>query len=345
MNNGEKRKYLTDLLVFNSPFFLCEFETRKDFLKHTPCALFKYRPFDKYSFEMIFENYSFLAPVQGLDDPFDCMNSSKIKDFYDSKKGGLTDAGLNYIVGLIAKHGLPPKLTKSELFQLAKSSMNGNEIDYEFASKQPLVQDSLSQAQVDAFLGTMRTFDENLPGILENEAWESFAKNALFPGERVGVCSLSETRDNKPMWSLYGAGYRGYCIEYEIPKCKELILNLCPVIYTKRANNSLIKKMLEYALSAMMRAFSGGRISGNIGAAMELFCTKDSDWSYQKEWRIIGKAGERCTAMPIKAVYLGFKASKQNIARMKRAAEEKGFSLFLMNPPDGTKRISYKQLV
>ncbi len=345
MNTREKRKYITDLLTFNTPPFLCEFETRHAFLNYTPLTLFKYRPFDKYSFEMISEGYSFLAPVQGLDDPFDCMNSSKIKDFYDPKKGGLTDAGLNYIVGLITKHGLPPQLTKSELLQLAKSSMNGDQIDYELASRRPLVQDSLSQTEVETFLGTMRTFNENLPGILENDAWESFAKNALSPGQRVGICSLSETRDNKPMWSLYGAGYSGYCIEYEIPRCKELILNLCPVIYTKRANNNLIKKMLEYALSAMMRAFSNGRISGNIGAAMELFCTKDSDWSYQKEWRIIGKAGERCTAMPIKAIYLGFKASKRNIARMKRVAKKKRFSLFLMNPPDGTKRISYKQLV
>ena len=245
----------------------------------------------------------------------------------------------NHTVG----HGLPPKLTESELLQLTKSSMNVDQIDYEYVSRQPLVQDSLSQTEVDAFLGTMRTFNENLAGILENDPWESFAKNALSPSQRVGVCSLSETRDNKPMWSLYGEGYRGYCIEYEISRCKELILNLSPVIYTKRANNSLIKKMLEYALSAMMRAFSDERISGNIGAAMELFCTKDSDWSYQKERRIIGKAGERCTVMPIKAVYLGFKASARNIGRMKRVAKEKRFSLFLMNPPDGTKRISYKQ--
>ena len=345
MTNKEKKSYISDVLAFTSPPFICELEKTHAFLKRTPYTLYKYRPFDRYTFEMIAEGYSFLAPVQGLDDPFDCMNSSKIKDFYDPKKGGLTGAGLNYIVGLITKHGLPPQLTKSELFQLAKSSMNGNEIDYEFASKQPLVQDPLSQTQVDKFLESTRTFNENLPGMLENEAWESFAKNALFPGERVGVCSLSETRDNKPMWSLYGEGYRGYCIEYEIPRCEELILNLCPVIYTKRANNSLIKKMLEYALSAMMRTVSDGRISGNIGAAMELFCTKDSDWSYQKEWRIIGKARERCTIMPIKAIYLGFKVSARNIGRMKRVAKEKGFSLFLMNPPDATKRISYKQLV
>ena len=71
MNNKEKRKYMTDLLVFQSTPFMSEFETRKDFLKKTPIILYKYRPFDRYAFEMIEEGYAYLAPVKGLDDPFD----------------------------------------------------------------------------------------------------------------------------------------------------------------------------------------------------------------------------------------------------------------------------------
>lgn len=345
MNNSEKRKYISSLLASDVPSFLCEFETKYSFLEETPKALFKYRKFDKYSFEMINEGYSFLSPVEGLDDPFDCLNRSEIEVFYNPQKGCLTEAGLDYVVNFVAKAGLPQGMSKASLKQMAKDSMDGHGINYEIAAKQPLTKNELSQHGVDIFLGTMKTFNENLPAVLENEAWETLAKSALFPGKTVGVCSLSEVRDNKPMWSLYGAEYKGYCIEYEIPKLRELILNLCPVIYTKRANNSLIKKMLEYGLSAMMRSFSEGRISGNLGAAMELFCTKDSDWSYQKEWRIIGKAKDHCTTMPIKAIYLGFKASKRNIGKMRRLAKEKGFSLFLMLPPNGTKRITYKQLV
>lgn len=169
-------------------------------------------------------------------------------------------------------------------------------------------------------------------------------EKALFPGDKVGICSLSEVRDNKPMWSLYGGNYSGYCIEYEIPREKDLILNLCPVIYSKRANNSLIEKMLEYSIFAMMRAFSDGVISGNIGAGMELFCTKDSDWSYQKEWRIIGEAGGRCSKLPIKAIYLGFDIKPSNERKMRKATARHGFALYKMNPPDGTKKITYTEL-
>lgn len=341
MNNREKRKYISDLNTFNSIPFMCEFETRKDFLKQTPTSLFKYRHFDKYSFEMIKDSYAFLAPVSGLDDPFDCLNQSGIQEFYDPDKGGLTPKGLKYVIRLVASKGLPSGMSEAQLKKLATDSMNGSEIDYDIAVSHPFAREALPEEQVGAFLGTMRTFNENLPGVLENKAWESFSENALFPGDKVGVCSLSEVRDNKPMWSLYGGNYSGYCIEYEIPKERDLILNLCPVIYTKRANNSLIKKMLEYAIFAMMRGFSSGRITGNIGAIMELFCTKDTDWAYQKEWRIIGKAAERCSLMKIKAIYLGFKVSQRNISRMKCLAKEKGCTLFKMNPPDGSKRITY----
>ena len=53
MNNKEKRKYMSDLLIFQSTPFVSELETRKDFLKKTPIILYKYRAFDKYAFEMI----------------------------------------------------------------------------------------------------------------------------------------------------------------------------------------------------------------------------------------------------------------------------------------------------
>ena len=77
---------------------------------------------------------------------------------------------------------------------------------------------------------------------------------------------------------------------------------------------------------------------------MELFCTKDTDWSYQREWRIIGAPAGHIS-LPIKAIYLGFKVSETNKKRMLRLAKKKGFALCLMNPPDGSKRISYERLV
>ena len=77
---------------------------------------------------------------------------------------------------------------------------------------------------------------------------------------------------------------------------------------------------------------------------MELFCTKDSDWSYQSEWRLIGKAEDHCHELKIKSIYLGFKVNKTNENKMKRYASKYGFNLYKMNAPSGDKIIRYTKI-
>lgn len=82
---------------------------------------------------------------------------------------------------------------------------------------------------------------------------------------------------------------------------------------------------------AFMRAVTNGHLTGNIGASMELFCTKDTDWSYQSEWRLIANAGGHFKYLKIKAIYLGFKVSKINENKMKKYSQEYGFDLYKMD--------------
>lgn len=344
MNNKEKRKYMTDLLVFQSTPFMSEFETRKDFLKKTPIILYKYRPFDRYAFEMIEEGYAYLAPVKGLDDPFDCLNDFTINDFYNEKTHKITPKAVDFIIKLVCPKGIQ-NLSPKEVKKLALQCIKEDGIDYEKVPKVVTSNGIMTRTEVEPLFAVLNTFNENFEGVIESAKLDGFAKSAMSPGDRVGICSLSEKRDNKVMWSLYGNNYEGYCIEYDIPKRQEVTPNLCPVIYTKRNNNRFIEKMIEYAMGAFMRAVTDGHLTGNIGASMELFCTKDTDWSYQTEWRLIANAGGRFPYLNIKAVYLGFKVKKSNESKMKKLAKEKGFSLFKMNPPNGKKRITYSKII
>lgn len=344
MNNKEKRKYMTDLLVFQSTPFVSEFETRKDFLKNTPIILYKYRPFDKFTFEMIEDEYAYLAPVKGLDDPFDCLNDFTINDFYDEKTHTITPKAVDFIIKLVCPKGIQ-NLSPKDIKKLALQCIKENGIDYENAPKVITSTGAMTRTEVEPMFVALNTFNEYFESVIESTKLDGFAKSAMSPGDRVGICSLSEKRDNKVMWSLYGKKYEGYCIEYDVPKRKEVTPNLCPVIYTKRNNNRFIEKMIEYVMGTLMRAITDGHLTGNIGASMELFCTKDTDWSYQAEWRLIGKAEDKFRYLNIKAIYLGFKVKKFNENRMKKLAKEKGFSLFKMKPPNGKKKISYSRLL
>lgn len=343
MNNKAKRQYISDLLKFQSSPFLSEFDTRKDFLKLTPSTLYKFRKFDEHSFDMIENGYAYLSPVKGLDDPFDCLSDFEIGEYYNKKTNKITPKAIDFILKQVCPNGLP-NLSKKEVRRMAIQCIDEDGINYEKAPKIVKESGCTTITEIEPLFVALNTFNENFKSIFEDSIVDGSAENAMFPGERVGVLSLTEKRDNKVMWSLYGDQYAGYCVEYDVPKKKELLSNLCPVIYTKKANNRFIEKLLEYTMAAMMRAISSGNLQGNIGAVMELFCTKDSDWSYQSEWRVIANAGAHCTYMPIKAIYLGFRVSKQKEQKLKKLAKRIGFDLFRMNPPSGSKRITYTRI-
>lgn len=334
---------MSDLLIFQSTPFMSEFKTRKDFFKKTPITLYKYRAFDKYAFEMIDDGYAYLAPVKGLDDPFDCLNDFTINDFYNEKTHKITPKAVDFIIKLVCPKGIQNLSTK-DVKKLALQCIKEGGIDYDKVPKIVTSNGVMTRTEVEPLFVALNTFNENFERVIGSAKLDGFAKSAKSPGDRVGICSFSEKRDNKVMWSLYGKNYEGYCIEYDIPKRQEITPNLCPVIYTKRNNNKFIEKMFEYAMGAFMRAVTDDHLTGNIGALMELFCTKDTDWSFQAEWRLIAKAGDKCRFLNIKAIYLGFKVKKSNENKMKKLAKEKGFNLFKMNPPNGKKKISYKKL-
>ena len=344
MNNKQKREYISRLLLSLSVSFVNEMATLYDYLELTPKRLFKYRPFDKYAWEMLEEHYAFLSPVKNLDDPFDCLNESGIEDFFDPKTKRLTNKGLSFVIDYFVKANEVGGMTKAEIKRIASESMTDEGVDSEtFAQLATFGMQGPNEFQ--SFLIVLRTINENIAGLLNDTKIDGFAESALFPSERVGLCSLSELRDNKVMWSLYGKTYSGYCVEYEIPRKKAIISRLYPVIYTKKANNSFIVKFLRYYFSASLRGASSGQFGGeDIGAMMELYCTKDTDWSYQREWRIVGRPAGRIT-LPVKAVYLGFRVTESNMQRMICLAKKEGFRLYIMNPPDGSKRISYSPLV
>lgn len=89
---------------------------------------------------------------------------------------------------------------------------------------------------------------------------------------------------------------------------------------------------------------SDGKMSTNIGCFTQLLCTKDSDWSSQDEWRLIGKANKKCRPMKIKSIYLGFDVSEQNQNKVLEYAKKKHFIVYKMNKPNGSKNISYNKI-
>ena len=347
MNNKEKHEYIDCLSLVDQNCFINEIQKRNQVLSKSPNVLYKYRSFDKYTFEMIKEGYAYLSPVKDLDDPFDCVSNFDLKGIYNPKQDLITSKFINYIIET-SNLNLSEE-NKIALIESLNNCLEPGGFDIEKTSLEFI---KLGVPNNQAFqLATLLVNSVNyLDACDRAESFKDFAQVAYDPGNTIGVCSLSEIRDNKVMWSLYGKKYQGYCIEYDVPLTKQTRRMLYPVLYSRKISNNFTVKMYNTMIAEIKRNVFHNFMSSNtnfenVGSIYELFCIKDTDWSYQKEWRIIGGAKDHFKHLKIKAIYLGFKVCKTNEDKMIRYARKYKFALYKMNPPNGKKMIKYKRIV
>lgn len=347
MNNKEKRQYINSLHLLNESCFIDEIQLRNQFLKKTPKLLYKYRSFDKFSFEMIEAGYVYLSPVKNLDDPFDCVSDFDLSTIYDEDKKRITNKQIDYIINT-NNYGLTKEQIKD--IKMVLRNCLGDEGFIKDKTIIELQKKGFSESDSLFLTGLFINCQNLLETYDESGEFKEFAKTAYKPGDKIGVCSLSEVRDNKVMWSLYSKKYEGYCIEYEIPLTTDARRNLLPVLYSRKISNNFTTKLYDAVMADVKRHMSSVSIFTrgyleNVGALSELFCLKDTDWKYQQEWRILGGAEEHFTQIKIKAIYLGFKVTKTNENKIKRLAKKIRFKVFKMNSPKGKKKITYTEII
>lgn len=345
MTNEEKKNYLNLKVAFQSTPFISELEKRNYFLSMTPKVLYKYRKFDEYTVDMIENDYVFLAPAGALDDPFDCLTNINLDSIYDKDSFNLSNEMMEYIVDIIFSHPHSEDIDKQEMVAMINRCTIDGKLSNDLIKKELDINRILNVEQKDLFLNAMINFQNVIANISEDDNLKKLFLFLMQSKEKVGVCSLTTKRDNKPMWSLYGDTYKGYCIEYETMFTNDLLPSLCPVIYTKEFDNNILKTVIKFSLETIIRFVSNGRIPTDMGCFTQLTCTKDSDWEYQDEWRIVGDANSKVKPMKIKSIYLGFNVSEKNENIIKELATKKSFSVLKMNKPTGTKEIIYNKLI
>jgi len=114
-----------------------------------------------------------------------------------------------------------------------------------------------------------------------------------------GVTCFSECNDNMLMWSHYGGQHKGFCLEFRT--------DFEP--FTKLRQVKYSPTIPEVDMARFM-------IENDYEQLLNLFCTKSSDWEYEREWRAIhAKAGTIFTydAAALKSIYFGAKMTDQDI--------------------------------
>lgn len=279
--------------------------------RNLPSSLYKYRPFNDHSLELIENDKMWLSNPNDFNDPFDCA------------------------VTIIPKQIAAETLNQSvdKLMQDSEYEFTTDEISHIKMSRNPFYEFCIITAKkfvpkVDThpklieLMSKPDEYAETLSKAAEEE-YDDFYKILLENiKEKIRITCLSEKKDSILMWSHYADNHKGICIEYDFR----------PLGY-----RDLAKRFL-YPVNYVNSVFDATKYFLPDAALPNIVCyaaiTKSEDWSYEYEWRYVeidNITGQPYLKVPkLKSVYLGAKTSKENEKIILEIAEHRRFKVYKM---------------
>ena len=276
-----------------------------------PQYLYKYRPFDKYTFDMLDNKYVYLCPAEDLDDQSECRVDFTIQDIYDLKTNKITFKGVDMILEFVKPH------CNEENFQQLKNCVYKALTKDGLAKGQDLLEvyfdmnGIIPDEPLVALINQLRNIPEKIDEPEERKIFEKMFELAYSARKDLGICSLSELKDFDEMWQNYADGAKGYCIEYDLSTYEKLSL-LYPVVYQDNRETNIITTILGSFIGELIFGISNGQIAADKSQFIRLFLTKNEEWSYQSEWRLLGDARQKLHAPPVKTIFLGKNMKEQD---------------------------------
>ena len=302
-----------------------------------PQFLYKYRRFDEYAFDMFERNYIFLCRAKNLDDSTECDAFLDVDKYYDPNHNALRKECISQLVEIFKS--LAPKENHIQIENILHSCENNNgtirpnallERSFEL---QNMMHKGVNIAPIINFL---RNFSDKLENPQIKTRIEAALHILLNAKDSIGICSLSLDGNNPKMWKEYASTddkCDGYCIEYDFADYDYKDI-LYPVIYVSedQRNTDILKSVIALFTNDWVGKLSDGKIPTCTNQCIDLLRTKDRErWSYQNEWRIIGKANTKLPAPRIRTIYVGKDVSEENIKKLMEFAANHDISIMRQN--------------
>ena len=120
----------------------------------------------------------------------------------------------------------------------------------------------------------------------------------LLRGYEKGIVSFAERDDCPLMWSHYGDQHRGVCLGYSVPE--KSTADLQEVAY---GGGRLVK-------ASDVGAMLDGDDEARSRVDADVLLRKANSWSYEREWRLIGRGGTEGSPLELEEVIFGMKCKE-----------------------------------
>ena len=291
-----------------------------------PKLLYKYRPFDNYTYDMLENEYFFLCKAKNLDDPSECTATLTPNDYYDIKTSRLSYRVVDGILEYLRPYCSPTNFDeiKNQVYRVMTPD---GYVRRNFLLDASFIMQKLApDVNIAPFINFLGNIPEKMQEPEMGKNIETLLSLAYYAREAMGICSLSELSDSAEMWENYADNSSGYSIEYDM-KEYEYASDVFPVVYSDERNTDILSAILGGFLGKFIFGMTNGQIDADKSQYFRLFLTKNTKWKYQKEWRLLGDANKRIKAPKIKAIYIGKNASNDNRQKMQEYCDRNNIAL------------------
>lgn len=269
------------------------------------CILYKYRSCDERHISNLENNSVWFSTQSHLNDPFDC--SRRIPDVF-------SDSEIEKVRANLA-HAQPYTEALSDPGDVAEYVGECQDVP-------PLISLGLCASQVghNELINHIRKIN------FYSKEWtfdlihmaRAVIEEILH---NVTIFSLSERCDQKLMWAHYADSHRGFSIGYIAP--------------TGIGNPRIIHKVKYTKSPSQISAWS--IVEDPWKVFQDLVLTKPSDWSYEREWRVIfgNFPGLTTNLLPYREVILGSRMSAANEHKIRSAVGDRDVVFYRAIPESG----------
>ncbi|MGG3998757.1 DUF2971 domain-containing protein [Anoxybacillus kestanbolensis] len=280
--------------------------------ENIPSSLYKYRAFNDYSIDNLRRDEVWFNPASNFNDPYDCALTINQTEYLEEN---LKSAMLKALPSIIEKF-IKEEIPEDELKNLEQKQF----VD---VFKYILSLDKNLQGRSKE----ISEFAEAVIELIEEEHNKQVQSMTEKMQQGMLISCFSEIHDSILMWSHYANNHTGFCLEYNFKKQgvdSVLTRLLQPVIYSDQMFD-----MTNYLKQALKNRYNFNNLISTYAAIV-----KSTEWSYEKEWRIVlplgeGKGFNRPFFQP-EAVYLGTRMSRENKETIINIAKQKQISVYQM---------------
>ena len=161
--------------------------------------MYKYRPFDKFTYDMLENNYLYLCPVEKLDDKTECNAELDFNRLMDLETTNLKNECVEQIIQMIRPY--TSEDTYKEVYSKIKKIMRSNgTIKPNYMLDLSLeLQELVPNFEFAPFVNEIVNIPEKLDDPSVNPQIQKLISMALNAKTDMGLCSLSESPNIEKM--------------------------------------------------------------------------------------------------------------------------------------------------